>query len=405
MGGGLIQLVSVGVQDIYMIGNPQITFFKTVYKRHTNFAIESMPQSIDGRTDFGQTIEITIDRKGDLIRDIICHVELPILPTGYYWTNGIGNALIRQVDLEIGGQLIDRHYSEWMDIWSQLTINESKIGAYNQMVGNYNSLSSLQNNAQSVLKLNIPFFFWFNRDWSVALPLIALQFHEVKLRIYLRDFNSCYRNDTTNTFLAASEFPIGNFQVWVDYVLLDMDERREIAQQQHEILIDQVQVAGDEFVAKSQSAVNKKLAFNHPVKELYWVHTCNDYLQQNLMTGNQCLNYSLPTSVETFSTGLIQLNGIDRFKTRSAEYFRLVQNYQYHTRYSAKNIYTYSFGLFPEKQNPSGTCNMSKITTLTLNLGYGDIDHSGNNMVLKVFGVNYNILRIMSGMAGLSWSN
>jgi hypothetical protein len=125
MGGGLIQLVAVGVQDIYMIGNPQITFFKTVYKRHTNFAIESMPQSIDGRTDFGQTIEITIDRKGDLIRDIICHVELPILPAGYYWTNGIGNALIRQVDLEIGGQLIDRHYSEWMDIWSQLTINES----------------------------------------------------------------------------------------------------------------------------------------------------------------------------------------------------------------------------------------------------------------------------------------
>lgn len=403
MGGGLIQLIAVGLQDVYMIGNPQITFFKTVYKRHTNFVVESMVQTIDGRTDFGQTIEVTIDRKGDLIRDIICHVELPILPAGYYWVNGIGNALIRQVDLEIGGQLIDRHYSEWLDIWSQLTINESKIGAYNSMVGNFNSLTSLQQNAQSILKLNIPLFFWFNRDWTLSLPLIALQYHEVKLKIYLRDFDSCYRNETDNTFLTG--YAIRTFQVWVDYVFLDMDERREFAQQTHEILIDQVQASPDEFVEKTQGSLSKRLLFNHPVKEIYWVHVPNEYLQKNLITGNQCLNYSLPTASETFSTGLIQLNGIDRFQARSAEYFRLVQNYQYHTRYSSKNIYTFSFALFPEKQNPTGTCNLSKITTTTLYLGYGDINHSQNNMILKVFGVNYNILRIMSGMAGLAFSN
>ena len=149
MGGGLLQLVAVGIQDIYLIGNPQITFFKNVYKKYTNFTIESMQQPIDGRTDFGQQIEITIQRKGDLIKDIILDILLPILPAGYYWTNSIGNVLIKQVDLEIGGQLIDRHYSEWLDIWNQLTLSEGQIGAYNTMVGNYPSIGGLRANALS----------------------------------------------------------------------------------------------------------------------------------------------------------------------------------------------------------------------------------------------------------------
>jgi hypothetical protein len=403
MGGGLIQLIAIGIQDINLIGNPEITFFKSVYKKYSNFAIESSSQPIDGRTDFGQTIEITIERKGDLIKDIICGITLPVLPAGYYWTNGIGNVLLKQVDLEIGGQLIDRHYSEWLDIWSQLTTSEGKIGSYNAMVGNFNSISSLQNNATTPFKLHVPLFFWFNKDWGTVLPLIALQYHEVKIRIYLRDFNSCYRNDTTNTFLTG--YAITEFNVWVDYIYLDMDERREIASKSHEFLIEQLQFAGDEFIAKSQNTISKRLEFNHPVKELYWIHTPNDYLQKNLITGNQQLNYTLPTDTETFSYGLVQLNGIDRFQKRNSRYFRLVQNYQYHSRYTAKNMYVYSFGIYPEKLQPSGSCNMSKITNTNLYLDYSDINHSNNDMILKVFGMNYNVLRIMSGMGGLQYTN
>ena len=164
MGGGLLQLVAIGIQDIYLIGNPQISFFKSIYKRYTNFAMESMQQTIDGRGDFGQNIQITIDRKGDLLKDIYFDILLPVLPVGYYWTNGIGNVLIKQVDLEIGGQLIDRHFSEWLDIWSQISINSSNIGAYNEMVGNFTSFSSLKNNALTKLQLHIPMCFLFNRD-------------------------------------------------------------------------------------------------------------------------------------------------------------------------------------------------------------------------------------------------
>jgi hypothetical protein len=405
MGGGLIQLIAVGIQDIYLIGNPQITYFKTIYKKHTNFALECIPQSIDGRTDFGQTIEVTIKRKGDLIKDIIFEILLPALPTGYYWTNGIGNVILKQIDLEIGGQLIDRHYSEWLDIWSQLTINESKIGAYNAMVGNFNAISSQEASAVSPNRLQVPMFFWFNREWAHALPLIALQYHDIKLKVYLRDFASCYRNNTL-TALPLTGYSIQAMNVWVDYIYLDMDERRKYAEKSHEYLIDQVQFSGDNPVQSQSSGISVKLNFNHPVKELYWVNSRNDYLQSNYLTGNQQLNYTLdPSLPETFNTGLIQLNGIDRFQTRSANYFRLVQNYQFHTRYSLKNIYTYSFGLFPEKYQPSGTCNMSKITSVNLYLDYSGINNTGPNQILKVFAVNYNIFRIMSGMGGLSFSN
>ena len=405
MAGGLIQLVAVGVQDIYLIGNPQITFFKTVYKKYTNFSMESMQQPIDGRTDFGQQIEITIQRKGDLIKDIIFEILLPVLPYGYFWTNGIGNVLIKQVDLEIGGQLIDRHYSEWFDIWHQLTINEGIIGAYNTMVGNYYASRSLLDNSQTPLRLYVPMCFWFNRDYSLTFPLIALQYHDIVLKVQLRDFNSCYQNTINSTAPLLSGYQISVFNAWVDYIHLDMEERRKYSQNNHEILIEQLQFDGGEFISKNNNSVSKKLTFNHPVKELYWIHTNNDFLQSNIKTGNQMLDYSLTTSVETFSSGVLQLNGVDRFDKRSADYFRLVQSFQYHNRYAQKFIYTYSFSLNPDKIQPSGSCNMSKFTNINLYLDYGGINHSSNDMVLKVYAINYNILRIMGGMGGLVFSN
>ena len=405
MGGGLLQLVAVGIQDIYLIGNPQITFFKTIYKRYTNFSMESKQQPINGRTDFGQYIQVSIDRKGDLIKDIIFDILLPALPSGYYWTNGIGNVLFQQIDLEIGGQLIDRHYSEWLDIWSQLTINESKIGAYNAMVGNFNSYTALENNAVDQLQIHVPMFFWFNREYSMALPLIALQYHDVVLKITLRDLNSCIRNNTIDTPLQG--YNIAGMNVFVDYIYLDMDERKQFAKSTHEYLIDQIQFAEDTTVYANQNTVSKTLNFNHPVKELYWVNIKNEYKQSNPLTGNQQLNYALSriSPVESFTSAVMQLNGIERFDSRPATYFRLVQNYQFHTRYTIKNIYSYSFALYPEKQYPSGTCNMSKITTVSLFLNYSNVNFEGSNLILKIFGVNYNIFRIINGMGGLSFSN
>lgn len=405
MGGGLLQLVAIGIQDIYLIGNPQISFFKSIYKRYTNFAMESMQQTIDGRGDFGQNIQITIDRKGDLLKDIYFDILLPVLPVGYYWTNGIGNVLIKQVDLEIGGQLIDRHFSEWLDIWSQISINSSNIGAYNEMVGNFTSFSSLKNNALTKLQLHIPMCFWFNRDVSMVFPLIALQFHEIVLKVKLRDLNSCIRHDTITTQL--QNYNIDNMSVFADYFFLDTDERKKFSQNTYECLIEQLQFAGDSTILNNENKISKQLQFNHPVKELYWVNIKNIFQQQNILTGNQYLNYSLSITSpeETFTKGVILLNGVQRFQPRMSSYFRLVQNLKYHSRHSSKYIYTYSFSIYPEKQYPTGSCNMSKITTTTLYLDYSNVNNGGDNLILKVYAVNYNILRIINGMAGLVFSN
>jgi hypothetical protein len=403
MGGGILQLVAVGVQDIYLIGNPQITFFKSAYKKYTNFTMESIVQTFDGNADFGQTCRVTIDRKGDLIKDIIFDILLPILPSGYYWTNGIGNVLIKQVDLEIGGQLIDRHYTDWLNIWSQLTIPDSKIGAYNQMIGNYSTVSSLENNSIQQLQLHVPMFFWFNRDYGMVLPLIALQYHEVSIKIYFRSLNECIRNNTINTPL--SNYSFVNCRCWVDYIFLDMEERKQFAQKPHEYLIDQVQFSEDFSISNSAGNISRQLFFNHPTKEIYWINILNTYLQQNILTGNQQLNYSVTTNIETFKSGLIYLNGVERFQARPSTYFRLVQNYQYHTRYTPNYIYSYSFALYPEKQNPSGTCNLSKFTSIILSLDYTGSNNTSSSVVQRVYGVNYNIFRITSGMGGLSFSN
>lgn len=403
MGGGLLQLVAVGVQDIYLIGNPQITFFKSAYKKYTNFSMESIVQTFDGNADFGQTCRVTIDRKGDLVKDIIFDILLPVLPSGYFWTNGIGNVLIKQVDLEIGGQLIDRHYTDWLNIWSQLTTSESKIGAYNQMVGNFSTISSLENNALQQLQLHIPMFFWFNRDYGMALPLIALQYHDVSLKIYFRSLNECIRNNTINTPL--SNYSFINCKCWVDYIFLDMDERKKFANSPHEYLIDQLQFSEDFSVSNFAGNISRQLFFNHPVKEIYWINILNTYLQQNIQTGNQQLNYSVTTNSETFKSGLIYLNGVERFQSRPSSYFRLVQNYQYHTRYTPNYIYTYSFSLYPEKQNPSGTCNLSKFTSIILSLDYTGSNNTSSTSVQRVYGINYNIFRITSGMGGLSFCN
>ena len=273
------------------------------------------------------------------------------------------------------------------------------------MCGYYNSISSLRENAETQLRLNIPMCFWFNKDYSSVLPLIALQYHDVVLKIKLRDFHSCYRNESITTLLTETSYPISNMKVWVDYIHLDMEERRKFADTDHELLIEQVQFNESDYVDRTNNNITKKISLNHPVKELFWIHINNDYEQQNIKTGNQYLDYSISNSIETFSEAVLQLNGIDRFEKRSAEYFRLVQNYQYHSRYPYKQIYTYSFSLNPEKQQPSGSCNMSKFANINLHLDYNTINHSSSDMNLKLYAINYNILRIMNGMGGLVFSN
>jgi len=559
MGGGLMQLVAYGAQDVYLTGNPQITFWKVTYRRYTNFAIESIEQTFNGQADFGRRVQCVISRNGDLAHRTYLQVTLPEInqmmgassyasgaSSGVYarWLDFPGEQLIAQVEVEIGGQRIDRQYGDWMHIWNQLTMTSEQQRGYFKMIGNTTQLTFITDpsfsevdgpcdssaprqvcaprNALPETTLYIPLQFWFNTNPGLALPLIALQYHEVKINLDIRPIDECLWAVTSLGGNSGQPVPaaiaynqsIVAASIYVDYVFLDTDERRRMAQNPHEYLITQLQFTGDESVGSSSNKI--KLNFNHPVKELVWVvqpdqnvDYCSSLVGDALLykvLGPQPFNYTdaidaLPNAIHAFGgpdsiaadsnaflnasglfndagavdatenltgywhgpsdpynnvnfggqsgtttrggmqvidyhaqgssvsdagtfvltetsldmhcwglnpvvTAKLQLNGQDRFSEREGSYFNYVQPWQAHTRNPDEGINVYSFALRPEEHQPSGTCNFSRIDNATLQLVLSNATVSGTNTAkVRVYATNYNVLRIMSGMGGLAYSN
>ena len=412
MGGGLLQLVAYGAQDVYLTGNPQITFFKVVYRRHTNFAIEAIQQTFNGNPGYGNRVTCQISRNGDLIHRMYLTVDMSeetskVCP--YF-----GLRLIDYVELEIGGQKIDKQYSHWMYIWNELSLPYSKREGYKKMVGGDGDVLSATSNDQ----LYIPLEFWFCRNVGLALPLIALQYHEVKVNILFQTAEKC-QGDTT-----ALASPLGASSLWVDYIFLDTDERRRFAQLSHEYLIEQLQFTGTESLSGVQA--KPKLSFNHPCKELFWfvtatgnstagVDNVNWYNFTNDQTGTtvaavntkvEARSAFTSTSANPIASAKLVLNGNDRFSERNGSYFNTIQPYQHHENVPTNaGINVYSFALKPEEHQPSGTLNMSRIDTAVLNLNLNSVYTANRDKALHVYAVNYNVLRILSGMGGLAYSN
>jgi hypothetical protein len=444
MGGGLLQLVAYGAQDVYLTGNPQITFFKVVYKRHTNFAMEAIQQTFSGAVGFGNTIYCQISRNGDLIHRTYLQVQLPAITNANdKYVNYIGLRLLKSVSIEIGGQQIDKHYADWLYIWNELALPVGKRSAWEFMVGADSDVT------KGGAMLYIPLEFWFCRNIGLALPLIALQYHEVKVKIEFENVNNCmYKLTGNNTGAPDTPATLSNVNLWVDYIFLDTDERRKFAQLTHEYLIEQLQFTGGEAIT-ANTPTRVKLNFNHPCKELVWVgkystntnvnmwynytmksdstfgagnyiyggaveqphdpkiHEFSDPATTNANSYMNSIVYNVEPgfyngAVNPFSKCLLQLNGNDRFAERDGTYFNYVQPYQHHTNIPANcGINVYSFALKPEDHQPSGTLNMSRIDTAVLSVVNGSLA-SGS---IHIYAVNYNVLRILSGMGGLAYSN
>jgi hypothetical protein len=411
-----------------------------MYRRYTNFALEAIEQTFQGTVDFGKKVTCTIARNGDLINKIYLQVQTPALsvdsvwagalvkPFSIAWTNSFGHALIRYVTLEVGGQKIDTHYGEWLEIWNSLTQVSEKENGYNHMVGRYASSVGLIGNADSSRIYYIPLMFWFNKNPGLSLPLIALQYHEVKINMELRTVAELVvgltatgdRDFASNVSNAGAGISLVNAALWVDYVYLDTEERRQFAQMSHEYLIDQLQFTGYESIFIDQVSQKVRLNYNHPVKELIWTLQW----EPNFTVGtayNDWFNFSaaLPgvpvpsNAVDLITDSIIILNGHERFALRPQTYFRLVQPYQSHTRIPDNFIYLYSFGLRPEEHQPSGTVNMSRIDNAQLKFNMTNVANlpapssqwSGANGRIGTYAPNYNVFRVMSGMGGLAYSN
>ena len=522
MGGGLMQLVAYGAQDVYLTGQPQITFWKVTYRRHTNFAMESIENTFNGQADFGRRVQCTLARNGDGAYKTYLQVTLPEIgqtDASYArWLDYPGEQLINMVEVEIGGQRIDRQYGDWMHIWNQLTLTTEAERGYNKMVGQTTQLTYITDPEFANIDqpcsdaapgavctprktlpettLYVPLQFWFCRNPGLALPLIALQYHEVKINVEFRPIDECLWavNDITSATgsqkaSAAYSKSLVAASLYVDYVFLDTDERRRMAQNPHEYLIEQLQFTGDESIGSSSNKI--KLNFNHPCKELVWVVQPDENVDYcTSLTGNSLLfkslgaqpfNYTdsidaLPNAIHAFAgynstkgtngvinasglfddagapdvalgsswgydmldtdtaasgvsdagsfvlaesalnmhcwgqnpvvTAKLQLNGQDRFSEREGTYFDLVQPYQHHTRNPDTGINVYSFALRPEEHQPSGTANFSRIDNANLQLVVSYNAIGGNKTAkVRVYATNYNVLRVMSGMAGVAYSN
>ena len=442
MGGGLLQLVAYGAQDVYLTGNPQITFFKVAYRRHTNFALEAIEQTFNGNATYGSRVTCQITRNGDLINRVYFVGTITNTNAAVTTQNAnnkcialvpyFGLKLLKTIELEIGGQRIDKHYSEWLYIWNELSLPVGKRDGYKLMVGGDKLNRSIVLEATQSYSVYVPLEFWFCRNVGLALPLIALQYHEVKINIEFENVSSMvdtgfnYSNKAftlkdnystptdlddkqevninfsggTNLSLAAS--------LWVDYIFLDTDERRRFAQLSHEYLIEQLQFTGSDTVsAGSNSLKSIRMNFNHPCKELIWVikptpagNNAQTIYWNNFTDRNKDNQYVLAKNPVTLAK--IQLNGNDRFAERKGSYFSLVQPYQHH-EHTPNNFNTginvYSFAIKPEEHQPSGTLNMSRIDTAVLSVA------SSVAGSIYIYTVNYNVLRILSGMGGLAYSN
>jgi hypothetical protein len=409
LGGGLLQLVATGRQDIYLSGNPQTTFFKQVYRRHTNFAVESCRIDFDGATDFGKVIVATIPRKGDLLNTLILEVSLPSLPQSSTfamdtsWVNGIGHAMIEYVSLEIGGKEIDRQYGEWLHIMSSLQVDASKRTGYNNMVGYQEAYT--QGSQSGAMKLYIPLRFWFCNNVGLSLPLVALQAHPVRVYIKLRPPQDLWYRDSLVLVSTQTLFPPPqptSFVMWGDYIHLDSDERRRFVSSKHEYLIEQTQIQRKTSIPMGATLANVTLDFNNPLKEIIWV------VQQDRMTAtHEWFNYTNRQLVEEsvmlndqIATAIIRLDGYDRFEVRDASYFRLIQPWQRHTTIPDDYIYLYSFSLSPEAAQPQGALNASRIDTIVLALTMNP-NITRYDSGVTVYATNYNVLRIAAGLGGV----
>ena len=379
-----MQLVAYGAQDIYLTGNPQITFFKVVYRRHTNFAMEAIEQTWNGTSGglANARCTATISRNGDLVSRM--YLELLGIERA---ANNPSSYSIVSVEVEIGGQRIDKQTGQFMEAYAELT--QQNDNAWTGEVGNttlegtkFQNMSGMGGcigKTGAASRYCVPLQFWFCRNPGLALPLIALQYHEVKI-ILDHTFNNGFSDFTSN-------------KLWADYIYLDTDERRRFAQVSHEYLIEQVQED-----TLTTGAASSELNFNHPVKELIWT-VFGSGKPTTLCT-------AADTAAETYK---LKLNGHDRFAARHVTYFTKAQVWQHHTGVGGivsgsaasafvNGIAVYSFALKPEEHQPSGTCNFSRIDNAQL------VGTSGC-LADTIYAINYNVLRVMSGMGGLAYSN
>lgn len=567
MPGGLIQIATYGSQDLFLTGTPEITFFKVVYRRYTNFSMESIRINFDDPTGFGKNSSCIIPSIGDLMHKVYLEVILPeidfkrlipqdttdleiayntskanykivtdfmdinkraflsayeiyiaensddtenmiqevqrifnepgastkindfkelltlttnvpftysevsmdeivrtfdasdkkeqlfaameigivksIRTQNYFfidlrtksnelsesknnnvkfaWVEKIGHAIFESVEVRIGGSRIDKHYSDWINIWYELSGKKDMDKIYNNLIGNIDILTEFNREKKPKYILKIPLQFWFCRFSGLSLPLVALEYHDVSLHVKFRNIEDVsyiepnveikYINDDG---LMLDEVPSEtgldiSANLLIDYIYLDSPERRRFAQSSHEYLIEQLQILEKENVTepKIRCVIRN---FVHPSKELIWIAQRAKYtININGNTKLQWYNYSINDNGtgNPIAYSSIDFHSYNRVLKLDYHYFNYVQPYESHQRTPSDGINMYAFSIFPEEHQPSGTANLSRLSHIALNLEFDKSLFPDNQIPdvlnVRIYTRNLNILRFISGLSGLAY--
>lgn len=465
MGGGLIQLLcNRGIENIYLTTDPQTTLFKAVYMRHSNFSTETHSVPFKNDIAFGREVicDLPMDR-GDLISGLVINLELPSMLKDEFrvalstcsmnhdksacrphspnhahcrcacsgcirqryadtpvfsYCNAIGHVIVEWYRLIIGGVTIEKHYGEWLEIWSELTQPLEKRVTYNELIGRVDGQAFSVDKFIDALDVYIPLNFWFCRNIGLALPLVALHRQQVSIGVKFRDFNACW---VTNVPDAVADPPQLSACLLVDYVYLDIDERLEFYDKPKCYLIEQVQRCSHAFNYQA-GGVQVDLPFKYPMKELIWIIQRDEVglppttfthpiTREGYPLGNDHFNYSLELNRrrryhhETFDTATLVVNGSNLFQSRRAKWYRLYQPYLHHTKGSTNFIYVYCFSQRPESYSPTGVFNFSMADKIqlhvNLNLAVQPPSIPLGGCRLTTYGVNYNVFVIEDGMCSV----
>jgi len=457
-----IILTAKGSLDQHLIGNPQISFFKIVYRRHTNFSMQPMQIPLEGNiTDTGGYFQTKISRSGDLINKLWfdCRISASnsssLTSNDYFtWTRNTGAAYIKDYSLQIGQQIIDKQDSDFLNIYSEIydPFNDSWSGLNKSVARDkvyYNQEFSINHagmNPNGYLQLYIDLHFWFCKENRPALPIICIQNQDITLNYNIRSTASLINGSFATT--AVILYNTDTLKLYGNYIYLDTDERRRFVQTTQEYLIEQIQYLSKDLIPGSTN--NIQLNFNNPIKQLFWFirnnksntevlsdgsnshvyykpqnldvdvqfdlennhrrFSNNDYFNYNASSMDANLNQEFIANVRTnynFKTANISVNDVELFSPQKTSFFELQTYNHAHVKLDTSGgLFMYSFALKPEGYQPTGTFNMTYVDRCTLNLYDVKFDSTNDGPThVKVYAINYNILRIMSGMAALAYNN
>ena len=380
MSGGIVQLVATGAQDAWLTGKPEVSFYRSSYKRYTHYANSPERQLIQGNPSAGNISTIRLEKKGDLVNYmyLIARDSTGALIPGINWTN-----VIDKIELLIGGQIVDTQDITWM----------SNVEA---VTGAQNFSQRFLNNGTGPTNITngfLPFKFFFCKDWNVSLPLVALQYHDVEIRI---TWSTSLGTTLALTGLpATAAYSSFQYEAWTNFVYLDQAEREYFANTPMDLLITQMNRIP---IATTNM---QELALAHPIKFLAF--QSNNYSTAYAVGATQipAVNYQFKT----------QINGVDIGDSRSMFQWIDVPQY-YHTPFgynhggATANVALISYCLDTSKLQPTGTLNFSRIDTYRIVAPAGvSLSTLAGGNGRYFYAMNYNVLRIKDGMGGLLYSN